>query len=81
MNQFCETCPHKEIPKYLKENFNKVVDTTFIECPTSDKKVVGCLIKNLSIEWVKFVQYLREHGAISEDEVKKLKNKGWQIDG
>lgn len=80
MNEFCNTCQHKDIPKHIKDKFNKVVDTTFIECPTSDKVVVGCLIKNLNIDWIKFVQYLREHGAITEEEVGKLKKKGWKID-
>jgi hypothetical protein len=80
LNEFCKTCQHANVPADLKDKFNKVVDKTFIECPTNDKVIAGCLIKNLNIDWVKFVQYLREHGAITEDQVSNLKRKGWEID-
>jgi len=79
LNYFCETCAYKNIPWFMKEKFNKVVKPTFLECPLNDEKVIGCLIKNINIDWKKFVQYLLEHQAITQEEINKLLNLGWDL--
>lgn len=79
MNPFCEVCEHKSIPWFMKDKFNRVVQETFLECPLEDKNVAGCLISRMRIDWIKFAKYLIEHQAITEAEVKRLENSGWEL--
>lgn len=79
MNNFCKVCKHKNIPSFLKENFNKLGQNTFIECPIDDERIAGCLIANLAIDWKKFVQYLYENEALTVKQIEMLKGKGWDL--
>jgi hypothetical protein len=79
LKNFCQTCQHKNIPWFLKQKFNKAVNMTFIECPLRDENVAGCLIKNLNIDWDKFINYLVEHDSIIKEEIDVLIKLGWKL--
>lgn len=76
MNHFCNHCQHSKLPNSLKTKFNNNFKITFIDCPTSDKVVAGCFIKNLDIDWGKFAEWLIDNRNITLEEVSKLKELG-----
>ena len=73
IRHFCKTCPHRKIPQSLKEKFNEHIKLMFIECPTSDECIAGCLIKNITVEWKSFVKWTEDNKLLTEDEKKSLK--------
>jgi len=79
MKNFCKDCVHSTVPNTIKEKFNNFASTTFLECPSEDEKVVGCLIKNIDIKWLDFFVFLRENKQLEEIEINSLKNSGWEI--
>jgi hypothetical protein len=60
LNKFCNDCQHLVIAQFLKEEFNKRVKRVFLDCPTEDPKVAGCLIKFLEINWDGFEKEIRK---------------------
>ena len=69
MNYFCETCRFKDVPESIKKKFNKAYKPTFIDCPTSDQKIAGCLIStNFDVDWNSFCNWLEDHGDLSPKE-------------
>lgn len=79
MNNFCKRCNHSSVPVLLKEKFNETVSLTFLECPTDDKLIVGCLIKKLEIDWIGFFKHLTKQGFLKDNELSKLKKEGWGL--
>lgn len=76
MNEFCKNCINRKVPLSIKKKFNKQYVTTFLECPTSDPKVVGCLIKERKIEWGAFAIWLNDNGDLTQDEAMALAKAG-----
>ena len=69
MNSFCHNCIIKDIPKSIKDKFNEHYKPTFLECPTNDPKVVGCLIKEqVVINWNSFCNWLKDLGELTPEE-------------
>jgi len=73
LNSFCKDCRHKDVPKFLKIHYNKLVKKTFIECPTNDKKILGCTIKYKKIRWEEVSKYLLKRETLSKKEYNRLK--------
>ena len=77
MNEFCKNCIMRKVPLSIKKKYNDTYDKTFIECPTSDPKVVGCLIKkNLDINWNSFAVWLNDNGNLTQEEAMMLARAG-----
>lgn len=64
------------MPNFLKQNFNDLIQYTFIECPTEDEKVAGCFIKNCIIDWEKFIKYCVENKKVDIGQKKILIKEG-----
>lgn len=79
MNNFCIKCKHRNIPNLLKSIFNRNAKITFIECPTNDKKIAGCLIKRINIDWKNFFNHALLKGLIKDNELSKLEKDGWGL--
>lgn len=73
MKDYCKKCPHKGIPRRLKESYNIYIKETFSECPMNDKKVIHCTIKDIDIEWKKFAVWLTDSDILALTEVEKKK--------
>lgn len=76
MNDFCKDCQHCNIPRLIKDKFNIEVKNTFLDCPTSDKKVLYCFVKNYEIDWVKFVRFLIKSKRLNSDELELIEKEG-----
>lgn len=72
MNTFCNNCPHRKIPKSIKDKYNNLVSLTFIESPTNDPNVVYCFIKYREIPWNNFINELKKRKMLTKDEIKQL---------
>jgi hypothetical protein len=74
LNSFCKNCQFKEVPKILKDKYNKFSQKIFIdECPLSDKKVVGCTTSIFQqVDWDAFIMFLIEHNLLSQQEIEEL---------
>ncbi len=69
MNEFCKKCKNRSVPKTLKKKFNETYKNVFIECPTSDLGVVGCLIPNVfNIDWNSFCSWLEDNNNFTVEE-------------
>lgn len=79
MNDFCKTCQHLEIPKILKNKFNKIHFPLFINHPLDEKNVVGCVVKYQNIDWSTFFEFLVNKNLLTKTEYEKLRNDGWTI--
>jgi len=67
-----------KVPSSLKEKFNSSYDKTFLECPTSDQKIVGCLIKErLNINWSSFCTWLIDHKNLTASEAVEMAKLGF----
>ena len=78
MNNFCKNCVNMKVPSSLKEKFNVSYNKTFLECPTNDEKVVGCLIKErLKIDWGSFCTWLNDHKNLTADEAIEMAKLGF----
>jgi len=69
---YCQNCNHRRIPTSVKTKFNQNVKMMFDECPMKDKKVVGCLIKNITIDWKSFTRWLEDNNILEEKEKKNM---------
>lgn len=76
MNHFCKDCQHRNVPKLIKEKFNTEIKNTFLECPTSDKKILYCFTKNYDIDWVNFVKFLIKNNNINLEELSLIEKEG-----
>ena len=72
IQNFCLNCPHRKIPKTIKEKFNEYVEPKFFECPIYDENVVGCLIKYTKIEWKAMTNWLIDNNLLDKEEEKVL---------
>jgi|WetSurSiteA1Bulk_404760.scaffolds.fasta_scaffold271137_2 hypothetical protein len=79
MKSFCNNCPHLKVPDSIKEKFNEFCKPTFIECPTEDKTVAGCLISMMSINWPEFFSFLLKNKKMEMKEYEELKKNGFDI--
>ena len=69
MNEFCKKCQNRSVPQSIKLKFNAGFKDTFVECPTSDPKIRGCLIPdNFKIDWNSFCTWLHDHEDLSVQE-------------
>lgn len=73
INSFCNGCKHRKIPESIKQKFNNNVKVMFDECPFKDKKVVGCFVKDIVVDWKSFSRWLEDNNMFSEDERKGMK--------
>lgn len=73
IQQYCNNCSHRKLPESIKTKFNTHVKTMFDECPMNDPKVVGCLIKDITIDWKAFIKWLDDHSMLEENEKKVLR--------
>lgn len=77
MNEYCKNCPNRLVPLSLKEKLNKYHSKTFVECPSSDPKVVGCLIKEkLNIDWNSFCTWLNDNNDLTVQEAIEMARAG-----
>lgn len=61
MNKCCINCQHRKIPAEVKASFNDLVNKLFYECPLNDKRIYGCTVKYMNIDWANFMEYLKEN--------------------
>ena len=59
INEFCLTCQHKGVSKRIKKEFDEFVNRLFTNCPITDKRVCGCVVKYINIEWKDFYNYMK----------------------
>lgn len=78
MNNFCNSCKHRKIPKILKVKLNEYYYPYFVFCPISDNQIFGCRIKYLDVEWDNFYKYLLERDLLTKNEINNLKKIGWK---
>jgi len=77
LNDFCKECQNRDVPKSIKDKFNEGFKNTFVECPTSDKKVVGCVIPiNFKINWDSFCVWLEEQNDLTVKEAAEMTKLG-----
>ncbi len=77
MNVLCKNCQNRSIPKTIKEKFNTHHMPTFIECPASDPKIVGCLIPfNFKIDWNSFCTWLNDNKLLTVQEAIEMARLG-----
>lgn len=60
LNNCCLDCAHRKIPDEIKRKFNEKVYRLFYECPLKDKRITGCTIKYISIDWDSFLAHLEK---------------------
>ena len=83
MNSFCEDCANARVPLSLKEKFNDTykrinVVKTFLDCPTKDPKVVGCLMKErLKVDWSTFCVWLNDNKSLTATEAIEMAKLGY----
>jgi len=69
LNDFCKNCKLRNIPQSIKKKFNEYHKLTFIDCPTSDPQIKGCLIKNnYKFDWNSFCTWLNDNKKLSVQE-------------
>lgn len=69
MNDFCSKCKNRSVPQKIKKKFNEHFKPTFIECPTSDPNIAGCLIEiNFNIDWNSFCTWLNDQKLLTIQE-------------
>lgn len=73
IQSYCNTCPHRKIPRTVKDKFNQNVKMMFSECPCHDPKVVGCFMSYSTIDWKAFVRWLDDNRNLTDEEKKNLK--------
>jgi len=57
------------VPQSIKKKFNEHFKPTFIECPTNDPNIAGCLIKeNFNIDWNSFCTWLNDQKMLTVQE-------------
>jgi len=56
-------CFHKDIPKIIKEEYNKEVFEFFIECPKDDEDVYDCIVRFFNINWSSYCDHLKKRKA------------------
>jgi hypothetical protein len=73
MHKFCTSCPHRLAPKSIRLKFNEFVRPMFFDCPLTQKHVVGCTIKFITIDWKAFANWLKDNNQMTDDEIKTMK--------
>lgn len=77
MNDFCKKCKNRDVPQSIKKKFNEYHKPTFVECPTSDPQIVGCLIKeNFKFDWNSFCTWLHDNKQLSIKEAMEMREIG-----
>ena len=77
MNEFCNDCKNSKVPQSIKKKFNEYHKPTFIECPTSDPQIKGCLIKdNFKFDWNSFSTWLDDNKQLTKQEALEMKRIG-----
>ncbi len=77
MNDFCKDCKQRSVPQSIKKKFNEFHKPTFVECPTSDPQVAGCLIKeNYKFDWNSFCTWLSDNKKLTKQEAAEMERIG-----
>lgn len=68
MNKFCENCPHRNLPEVLRKFFERYTWPHFFHnCPVEDSTIIGCIRKEVSVDWKDYANKLKEKDLLPED--------------
>lgn len=65
----CDGCPHKNIPDIIKQKFNLYVQNSFDPDSCNDPNIYGCIMRERSLEWDSFIEWMKDGKLIEESEL------------